>query len=211
MDTYQSDKVFSSIDQYNRYAFSNQPQIIVWNMAQFATALIQQIDDKDAAIAQATALVHAMPALIEGAWLRRFGAKIGLPDPTADDMPLIESLLALMQAEQADFTNTFRALIDGDARDQFTDPSAFNTWETTWRARLNGADPAPVMRAANPAFIPRNHRIEQMIEAAVAADFAPFHRLMQVLASPFDDQPDHADLSRPPTEREVVPATFCGT
>jgi uncharacterized protein YdiU (UPF0061 family) len=67
------------------------------------------------------------------------------------------------------------------------------------------------MRAANPAFIPRNHRVEQMIEAAVAGDYAPFERLLDVLARPYTDQPDADDLKRPPTPAEVVENTFCGT
>ncbi len=211
MDIYQSDKVFSSIDQYGRYAFSNQPKIIVWNMAQFATALIQQMDDKEAAVEQATELVHAMPQQIETAWIARFGAKLGLSDASAEDLPLIESLLALMEREQADFTNTFRALGTNTARDQFLTPTAFDTWQNQWKARIGDGDPAEVMQSANPAFIPRNHRIEQMIEAAVAGDMAPFERLLDVLSRPYDDQPSHTDLQNPPTDNEIVPATFCGT
>ncbi|MEP4198079.1 MAG: protein adenylyltransferase SelO [Aliishimia sp.] len=211
LDTYQSDKVMSSIDQYGRYAFSNQPKIIVWNMAQFATALIQQMDDKDAAIEQATELVHAMPDQIESAWLRRFGAKIGLGNADINDLPLIEDLLARMQDGRADFTNTFRALNTPNARNQFLDPQAFDAWEVQWRARLGEADPTAIMNAANPVLIPRNHRIEHMIQAAVADDFEPFERLIDAFSQPYDLQDEYVDLQRPPTEQEVVPATFCGT
>ena len=100
----------------------------------------------------------------------------------------------------------------GTARDQFLAPEAFDTWEAGWRARLaREAAPLDVLTAANPAFIPRNHRIEQMIQAAVKGDFAPFNRLLEVLAQPFDDQPDAQDLKRPPEPSEVVQQTFCGT
>ena len=212
MDSYHPNTVYSSIDRMGRYAYSNQPEIAVWNLAQLATALIQQIEDKQAAVEEATEIVHAMPDLMQQHWLRRFRAKIGLTTEEDGDLALISDLLTRMAQNQADFTNTFRALGGDAARDQFTDPAAFDGWAEGWRARLTReADPAAVMHAANPAFIPRNHRIEQMIQAAVQGDFAPFHRLNAVLARPFDDQPDAADLMRPPTQDEVVHATFCGT
>ncbi|WP_170402616.1 protein adenylyltransferase SelO [Ruegeria arenilitoris] len=212
MDSYHPNTVYSSIDRMGRYAYSNQPEIAVWNLAQLATALIQQIEDKQAAVEGATEIVHAMPDLMQQHWLRRFRAKIGLTTEEDGDLALISDLLTRMAQNQADFTNTFRALGGDAARDQFTDPAAFDSWAEGWRARLTReADPAAVMRAANPAFIPRNHRVEQMIQAAVQGDYAPFHRLNAVLARPYDDQPDAADLRRPPTQDEVVHATFCGT
>jgi uncharacterized protein YdiU (UPF0061 family) len=168
--------------------------------------------DGDAAIEEFTALVHAMPDRIEDAWRAAFGAKIGIAEPTPDDMALAGELLARMAAGRADFTNTFRALATGHARDQFLDPAAFDSWAEGWRARLaREADPITVMRAANPAVIPRNHRIEQMIEAGISGDFNLFKRLLDVLSRPFDDHPEAADLMRPPAPSEVVPQTFCGT
>ncbi len=212
LDTYEANKVYSSIDQMGRYAYGNQPRIVVWNMAQFATALLQQLPDPEKAVAEASEIVHAMPALLETAWLKRMGQKIGLKNAGTEDAALIEDLLTKMQTNKADFTNTFRALADGTARDQFLDPTAFDDWSTTWKARLEAETDAETrMRASNPAFIPRNHRVEEMIAAAVAEDYGPFERLMTVLSRPFDDQPEHADLQRAPTDAEVVPATFCGT
>ena len=208
MDAYDEGRVFSSIDRMGRYAYGNQPRIAVWNMAQLATSLIQLFDDKDQAIIDATAIVHAMPAQLQTAWLRRFGAKVGLDDPTPGDQALIEELLTMMQTQGADFTNVFAALGHDTARDQFTDRAAFDDWHARWAARI-GADAPDIMAAANPQIIPRNHRIEAMIEAAVAGDMAPFERLMGALRSPFDLQDD--DLRRPPTTAEIVPATFCGT
>ncbi|EEX10553.1 hypothetical protein SL1157_2613 [Ruegeria lacuscaerulensis ITI-1157] len=212
MDSYHPNTVYSSIDRMGRYAYSNQPEIAVWNLAQLATALIQQIEDRQAAVEEATEIVHAMPDLLQQHWLLRFRAKIGPTTEEYGDLALISDLLTRMAQNQADFTNTFHALGGDAARDQFTDPTAFDSWAEGWRARLTReADPLAVMRAANPAFIPRNHRIEQMIQAAVQGDYAPFHRLNAVLARPYDDQPDAADLRRPPTQDEVVHATFCGT
>ncbi|WP_415403082.1 protein adenylyltransferase SelO [Tateyamaria sp. SN3-11] len=208
MDAYHEGRVFSSIDQMGRYAFGNQPRIAVWNMAQLATALIQLFDDKERAVEEATAIVHAMPGQLQTAWLRRFGAKIGLAEATPEDQPLIEDLLAMMQAQSADFTNGFAALGTETARDQFTDRAAFDAWEVRWKARL--PDTA-LMARTNPQIIPRNHRIEAMIDAAVAGDMAPFTRLMDALAAPYNLPDTYDDLRRPPTEDEIVPATFCGT
>jgi len=212
MDTYHPETVFSSIDAHGRYAYDNQARVIVWNMAQFATALVPLMPDQDAAIEQFTALVHAMPERIEAERQRAFCAKIGIAEPKDGDAALADDLLARMAAGRADFTNTFRALVEGGARDQFLDPASFDDWEEGWRARLaREAAPEAVMRAANPSVIPRNHRVEQMIEAAVTGDYAPFERLLEVLARPYHDHPEAAELRRPPAAAEVVRATFCGT
>lgn len=210
MDAFHQNRVFSSIDSQGRYAFGAQPGIAVWNMAQLATSLVQLFDDRDAAVEEATEIVHAMPKLLEENWLNRFAAKIGISAPEKGDTELIEELLGLMQTDGADFTNSFRALCRKAARDQFTNRDAFDLWHGKWQSRIEGLpDTQPVMQAANPALIPRNHRIEQMIEAAVAGDMAPFERLMRALATPYVET--DADLSRPPSAQEIVPATFCGT
>ncbi|MES0824125.1 protein adenylyltransferase SelO [Ruegeria sp. SCP11] len=212
MDRYHPNTVYSSIDRMGRYAYSNQPDIAVWNLAQLATALIQQLDDPESAVQEATEIVHAMPGLIQQEWLKHFRAKIGLITEEKGDEALITDLLTRMAHNSADFTNTFRALGGDNARDQFLDPEAYDEWAKGWRARQEREqDPQAVMKAVNPAFIPRNHRIEQMIQAAVQGDYAPFHRLNAVLAHPYEDQPEASDLTHPPTEKEVVHATFCGT
>ncbi|WP_282168740.1 protein adenylyltransferase SelO [Ruegeria atlantica] len=212
MDSYHPNTVYSSIDRMGRYAYSSQPEIAVWNVAQLATALIQQMEDKDAAVEEATGIVHAMPAQLQESWLKRFRAKIGLVTEEEGDLELISDLLTRMAQNQADFTNTFRALGSDAARDQFTNPAAYDEWSEGWNARLGREqDPSTVMSAANPAFIPRNHRVEQMIQSAVQGDYEPFQRLNTVLARPYEDQSDTDDLKRPPSETEVVHATFCGT
>ena len=212
LDTYHPDTVFSSIDHHGRYAYSNQPDIIVWNLAQLATSLIQIMPDRDAAVQEATEIVHAMPSLIQSHWLRLFRAKIGLTSEKDGDLDLISDLLARMADEKADFTNTFRALATGAARDQFTDPTSYDAWHANWQSRLQAEPNAIItMRSANPTLIPRNHRIEQLIEAAVAGDLAPLHRLHAALLNPYEDNETVADLTRPPLSSEIVPATFCGT
>ncbi|WP_299023564.1 YdiU family protein [uncultured Sulfitobacter sp.] len=210
MDDFHMGRVFSSIDQQGRYAYGNQPNMAIWNMAQLATALIQLSQDKDAGVEEATAIIHAMPDQIEAAWLARFAAKIGITTATETDRELIQALLDLMQTDGADFTNTFRALPTATARDQFTDRDAFDAWAQTHTARIaSEPDPTATMNTVNPAVIPRNHRIEEMIEAATTGDMAPFERLSTAFATPYTLT--DTDLANPPSEAEIVPATFCGT
>lgn len=214
MDSYDPETVFSSIDRFGRYGYSAQADIIVWNMAQLATSLVPLLPDTDAAVARFTEQVHDMPRQIRAAWLACFGAKVGLQDPQPEDYGLIAGLLQMMQQSGSDFTNTFRSLADDPETldEHITDRDEAREWRSRWRERL--ADQAAsqnIMRKANPIFIPRNHRIEEMINSAVAGDDAPFHRMLDVLSRPFEDRPDALDLKRPPLPDEQVHATFCGT
>tara|TARA_R110002110_G_scaffold30377_18_gene107693 strand:+ start:369 stop:1778 length:1410 start_codon:yes stop_codon:yes gene_type:complete len=210
MDGFHQARVFSSIDQQGRYAYGNQPGIAVWNMAQLATSLVQLSDTKQAAVEEATEIIHAMPDQIEAAWRSKFSAKIGISTAQDGDQALVEDLLALMQVSGADFTNTFRALGDGTAGDQFLNREAFDPWFARWQERIETEpDAKATLASANPSVIPRNHRIEEMIAAAVAGDMAPFERLMAACATPY--QRTDAALERPPTSDEIVPATYCGT
>ena len=212
MDEFHPLMVFSSIDQQGRYAFMRQAEIIVWNMAQLATALVPLMPDADAAVEDFTKAVHAMAPRLDRLWTEALGRKIGIAGAAEEDRALAARLLKLMAEQGADFTNSFAALTEGTARDQFTDRAAFDLWARDWEARLaRESDPRAVMRAANPVLIPRNHRIEEMISAAVEGDMTPFARLMQALAHPFEDREEFADLRRPPAEAERVQRTFCGT
>lgn len=210
MDTYHPDTLFSSIDRQGRYAYSNQPAIGAWNLAQFASCLIPLMGDEDRAVAEATQAVHGFMDVYERHWLAAFRAKLGLLGEEESDRDLIEALLAIMTTSAADFTNTFRALGQGNARDQFVDPGAFDAWRPAWEAR-RAPNFASLIAATNPAIIPRNHRIQQAIDASVAGDDAPFHRLNTALKTPFYLAKDDADLARPPLESEQVLQTFCGT
>jgi uncharacterized protein YdiU (UPF0061 family) len=224
LDAYHPDTVFSSIDSHGRYAYANQPQIAVWNLAQLASALLPLIDDDQArAVARATEAVHRFAPLFEAAWLEVFGRKLGLAAPGEADAALIGDLLGAMAANLADFTRTFRALAhlcdapggDEPARAEFADPTVFDAWAARWRARLAGDGRPPAdwqadMRRANPALIPRNHRIEEAITAAVGGDLAPFERLVAALAAPWEDRPEDADLRAAPATEEAVRRTFCG-
>ncbi|MCL3883432.1 protein adenylyltransferase SelO [Marivita sp. GX14005] len=212
MDSYHPATVYSSIDRFGRYSYAAQADIIVWNMAQLASALLGLMPDPEAAVEPFTAQIHTMPEMIRSEWLKRFAAKIGISDPRAEDAQLITDLLALMEASETDFTNTFRGLIDGSARGLFADPTGFDQWSELWQKRLETEpDAASMMAQANPVLIPRNHRIEEMIAAAVEGDDTLFHRLNAAYAAPFEANEADADLRQPPRPEEVVTATFCGT
>jgi uncharacterized protein YdiU (UPF0061 family) len=212
MDAFASDRVFSSIDRGARYSYANQPDIAIWNMAQLATALVPLMPDTDVAIENFTAMLHVMKDALRAEWLSVFAAKLGISDVQDGDGDLIAELLDMMESGGSDFTNTFSALSVGSALDHIADRTAYRTWEQKWQRRIASEnDPSKLMHSKNPVSIPRNHQIEAMIQSAVAGDFAPFHRLNTALQSPFTNVPENADLKRPPTEQEIVPATFCGT
>ena len=213
MDGYRPDQVFSSIDAHGRYAWNEQPNIAVWNLAQLASCLVPLMGNDDAAVAEATRIVHGFPVLYQAEWLRVFGAKLGIAQSRPEDRELIERLLSLMAAERADFTRVFAGLSDGTARDEFIDREAWDRWSRDWQDRIGGDEQAAqVMARANPRRIPRNHRIEQAIAAARdEGDFTLFHRLDAALRQPFQDRPDWDDLAVAPAADEIVQRTFCGT
>jgi uncharacterized protein YdiU (UPF0061 family) len=217
--------VFSSIDEQGRYAYANQPRIMLWNLTRLAECLLPLFsDDKDKAIEQAQLMLAAFPEKFTAAYQAGLRQKIGLSTEQDGDEALVQDLLDAMAKTQADFTLTFRRLSDaaGDpaadtVRDQFTDPIAYDEWAARWRQRLGSepqtpAERAGMMRTVNPAIIPRNHRIEAVIQAAVGRDdFAPFEELVAVLAKPYEEQPAFADYANPPEPDQRVLQTFCGT
>ena len=207
LDVYHPDTVFSSIDQFGRYAYARQPEVAVWNLAQFATCLLPLMGEREAAVAAATEAVHQFSPLFAQEWLALFGRKIGLNRAREGDRALIEAFLDGLAQSRTDFTNGFRDLLQNQVPDAMTD------WKSDWQIRLQreNGDANAIMRAANPAYIPRNHRIETMIKAAVAGEFALFEKLNIILARPYEDQPDALDYRQPPTPDEVVQQTFCGT
>ena len=209
MDAYDAESVFSAIDRQGRYAYQNQPRIAVWNLAQFATSLILLMPDQDAAIEEFTTIINSFPAHYEAEWIAAFGAKLGFADPSEDDRDLITDLLAQMQQDGADFTNTFANLAGPNAQDQFTDRDVFGAWSARWQAR--GYD-AGIMAAANPVIIPRNHQVEAAIVAGTDGDFAPFHALLAAVTQPFAPVTDAtAAFARAPAMDERITQTFCGT
>jgi uncharacterized protein YdiU (UPF0061 family) len=223
MDAFDPGTVFSSIDHGGRYAYDNQPPIAQWNLARLAEAMLPLLDDEvDTAQAMAVDVLQSFPDRYQEHWSRGMGAKVGLTDGGAEAGALIDDLLALMHAQHVDFTSCFRALSSaarGDAapaRSLFTEPGAFDAWSERWLAlpsfpTRDSKETAEAMDRVNPAYIPRNHLVEEALTEATGGDMAPFRRLLDVLAQPFDE--------RPGLERYAAPAppgfgpylTFCGT
>ncbi len=221
IDHYDPDALFSSIDQNGRYAFSNQPLIAQWNLARLAETLVPLIDaDQDAAVRLVSEVLETFPSQFEGHRMAAMRAKLGLRTEHDGDAILIKRLLDLLQLQTVDYTVAFRALStvqgEGEFLEMFTGKAA-ERWIVDWCSRLaergeDGATAQAAMQTVNPAYIPRNHRIEQAIRAAEDhGDFVPFNVLVDVLAKPFDDQPEHADFQTPPLMDERVTKTFCGT
>jgi uncharacterized protein YdiU (UPF0061 family) len=218
MNTYRPDTVFSSIDHAGRYAYGNQPAIAQWNLARFAETLLPLVDsDHEKAIAVATEALGEYPALFERYWLAGMRKKLGLQSDEAGDVELIGSLLEWMQNSRADFTNTFRDLSSEEplAGAPYRDPD-FQAWHSRWQLRLSrDGRPTPlaytVMRAVNPAVIPRNHRVEEALSAAEDRDdLSVLHRLLAALASPYEAGADSAQYQDPPPD-DCNYRTFCGT
>ena len=229
LDGYAPGTVFSSIDEQGRYAYGNQPRIAAWNLGRFAEALLPLLgDDEDSAVAAAEAALRAFAPRFEKAYLGAMGEKLGLTLVGDDDTRLLEDWLGLLEAEGADFTLAFRALTHavGDASreagvktllggDGALHPR-FDAWAVRWRARLAGepggaAAGAERMRGANPAYVPRNHRVEEALAAAMGGELGPFEELLGVLERPFEEQEGKEGYAKAPREEERVRATFCGT
>jgi uncharacterized protein YdiU (UPF0061 family) len=209
-----------------RYAYGNQPRIAQWNLARLAETLLPLLaEDEDAAVKEAQEAIDAFPTGFETAYAAGLSRKLGLFQPRPDDLSLAQDLLERMARNGVDFTLIFRRLCDaatspnGDAgiRELFTDPSSFDDWAARWRHRLaeeggEANERRTAMRAANPAFIPRNHLVEEAISAAVNDGyFAPFESLVTALSMPYEDQPTFGCYVDPPRPDQVVHQTFCGT
>ncbi|NYD89097.1 protein adenylyltransferase SelO [Sphingomonas melonis] len=224
MDAYDPATVFSSIDRTGRYAYGNQPRIAHWNLTRFAETLLPLLaDQQDTAIEDAQDALAGFGPAFETAYFDGLRRKIGLASDEPGDINLIDDVLTRLKDNTVDFTLFFRNLgsaaigQDEPVRALFIDPTAFDGWAAAWRLRLSRETRDAESRRAsmdrvNPAFIPRNHQVEAMIETAVQRnDFSPFHRLLDILSRPFDDQLDAKTFAEPPLPHERVAATFCGT
>jgi uncharacterized protein YdiU (UPF0061 family) len=235
LEAYDPQAVFSSIDSQGRYAYGNQPGIAQWNLARLAEALLPLIVEDaseaaaDRAVAEATAVIQAFPDLYQAALLRGQRAKLGLADTAAandaTDAALARDWLALLQAQQVDFTLGWRRLADAAGGDEaplqalFAQAQALQEWLILWRQRCaeEGAVAPPAraehMRRASPWIIPRNQRVEEALQAASReGDMAPFERLLAALRDPWQELPANAAFAEPaPAAVTACYRTFCGT
>lgn len=219
MDTYDPDTVFSSIDHYGRYRYCNQPLIAQWNLARFAETLLPLLHtEPKEAVAWAENALHAFTDRFQNYWLSGMRKKLGLFNEEASDRQLIEDLLNWMHAHRADYTNSFRTLsLQATPDANFLHDPEFAAWYTRWQERLaRQSEPRELslrlMQAHNPAIIPRNHRVEEALQAASKqGDFRLLHRLLAALTNPYVNSPESDDYTIPPTSEERVYRTFCGT
>ncbi|MEC8052262.1 MAG: YdiU family protein [Myxococcota bacterium] len=223
VDRYAADTVFSSIDHGGRYAFGNQPWIARWNLARFAEALLPLIDaDQEKAIKIAEERLEQFRTWMNDAWADMMRAKLGLPGREDEDLKLAMDLLGLMEEAKVDYTNTFRALSGAAPLPTALDKeiAGWDDWKTRWDkrcGRTSGGELSPEtrerMRRANPAVIPRNHRVEEALEAAVqSGDLEPFNRLLEAVQNPYEERPELAPYQSLPSEEVACNfKTFCGT
>ncbi len=224
LDDYDPRKKFSSIDKQGRYAFAMQPRIMQWNLTRLAESLLPLVStDEEEAIRLVTADLEAYGEKFDAAYTRVLRAKLGLGLEEDGDRALADDLMERLATNHVDFTLFFRRLAtfaenenDESVAALFENPGAFNDWAESWRKRLakesvSPSERAKAMRRVNPAFIPRNHRVEEVIAAAIGKeDFGPFEKLVEVLARPYEDQPENAAFAdAPAVKRNYV--TFCGT
>jgi len=215
MDAYDPATVFSSIDRHGRYAYGQQPSIAQWNLARLAEALLPLLHEHEArAIEIANEAIASFEPRFQRHWLAGMRAKLGLFTAESDDAALIQALLDWMQRTNADFTNTFGAMSGASAATLSPDP-AYLDWHRRWQSRLSrqpqsAHEVAAQMQRHNPAVIPRNHKVEEALAAALEKeDLSVMQRLLAVLAQPYQHAQDHAAFCAPSDAASY--RTFCGT
>ena len=217
MDEFDPATVYSSIDENGRYAYANQPVVAEWNLTRLAEALLPLFDDdEERAVALAQDALGAFRQQYSAAWLAGMKAKVGLDSNLADDVasPLIDELLALLQEGRVDYTSFFRRLgaaargKDEPARNMFPEPDAFPAWAERWQALHPDAD---MMDRVNPAYVPRNHLVEEALDAATDGDLEPLRRLLEVVTDPFNERPGVERYAAAAPESFGPYRTFCGT
>ena len=222
MDTFDSAALYSSIDHQCRYAYRNQPAIAHWNLSCLAQTLLPLFNaDEDKAVEIAQNSLNEFPDLYQKEYRAVFSSKLGLTTLQADDETLIQDFLDLLQNNRSDFTLAFRRLgelpIDGnEIKSLFNFPDSFVDWISRWQSRCSQESISAEARhqqimSTNPAFIPRNHLVEEAIQPAYSGDFSLFHRLNRRLAKPFEYDAADQILATPPKPEQIVQQTFCGT
>lgn len=219
MDIYNPKTVFSSIDRQGRYAYENQPNIAAWNLARLAESLLPLIhEDPDEAVQQAQEAMAAYPVTYENYWLTGMGNKLGIFNIEKEDISLIENLLELMEKYEVDYTNTFRLLtLDKVEETELFGKNGFEQWYEKWKTRLENQQVSEefikqLMQKSNPVVIPRNHRVEEALDAAVNnEDYSVLNNLLSVISHPYDYKADYMDYTTLPPDTSGPYKTFCGT
>ena len=216
LDAYDPSAVFSSIDTGGRYAFGSQPSVAQWNLARFAEALLPIVADEESdALAALTPRLEDFPGEFNDAWLGLMAAKLGISSEAENLIDLVTGLHGYLEASRVDFTSFFRQLAHaarGDrsqVRDHTLELERLDAWLEEWLAHSPDAD---AMDAVNPVHIPRNHLVEEALDAAYRGDLAPFEQLLSAVRSPYQPIKGGERYAEPaPEEFNQGFRTFCGT
>ncbi|WP_223702387.1 protein adenylyltransferase SelO [Sutcliffiella deserti] len=219
MDVYDPATVFSSIDREGRYAYGNQPYIGGWNLARFAESLVPLLHDtQEKAVEMAQDALSDYSRLYKSSWLKGMRAKLGLINEEEQDEALIQDLLGMMKKYGADYTNTFRWLsFDKQKKSVLFGTEEFTKWFEQWQARLgrqenSQASSKQLMQNSNPAVIPRNHLVEEALDAAVEeGDYSVMESLLDVLSKPYAHELDEGKYCSEPPDSNRPYQTYCGT
>lgn len=215
MDHFNFNQVYSYIDRNGRYAYGNQPKILLWNLYRLADCLIPLIDkDEKVAIEILNKELSQIPLILQREINTRFAKKLGLVYQEGEE-DIIQAFLEYLQESNLDFTLSFRNLLkifDEEASLFFIKSDSFNKFKTIWRQKIKeGRVDKALMEKVNPTFIPRNHHIEAAIRAALNDDYSIFHEINEVLKNPYQEQEKFIKYSLPPEENQKIKNTFCGT
>jgi len=217
MDIYDPKTVFSSIDQMGRYAYCNQPVITKWNLSRFAECLIPLIDkDQNKSIEIATEMINSFEKKYEEKWLNMMRDKLGLFGVDEKDKFLILDLLTWMHQKKVDYTNTFCHLMNENTKeDKNYGDKDFQNWKMRWNERLKTNNNTPkkylkLMKTVNPFIIPRNHKVEEVLQAAEKNNLKPINLLIELLKDPYSNKKNIIDYQIPSNSDEKY-QTFCGT
>ena len=214
MNGYNLNTVFSSIDLQGRYSYGNQPNIIHWNILRLAESLISLIDeDEKKAVSQIETKISDISSQISSKWLSMMFQKIGIEEAEPKDEQIVHELLKWMQANKADFNNTFCYLMEQPyVDDQIFESDSFKQWKNNWDLRVTKEkNYLDVMKKANPIFIPRNHLVEDALVEADKGKIDKFNSLIEVLSDPYTFQSKYDEYYRTPDVDETNYKTFCGT
>ena len=217
MDYYDPKTVFSSIDEYGRYAYDNQPKITKWNIARFAECLIPLIDkDEETAVKLATETINNFENIYNTRWLNMMRDKLGLFGEDKDDKRLISDLLDWMKINKADFTNTFCYLMNIKLGDNtIYHNQEFTNWLELWHKRLKlnnqNNNHLELMKSVNPVVIPRNHKIEEALKTASEGNLKSFNEFLEILQTPYGNKNNVLDFQQPAPITNEKYQTFCGT
>jgi uncharacterized protein YdiU (UPF0061 family) len=229
MEAYDPETVFSSIDTHGRYAFGNQPGIAQWNLARLAETLLPLFhSDDEQAVAAATRVLDGFGERFSALWLNLHRLKLGLRNDSADDdadRALVNELLQLMHEHRVDFTLGFRRLssvLRGVPKDWLAlwgdSQAAIGDWLARWQQRVDtqgesAVEVAARMDATNPLFIPRNHLVENALDAATeSSDLRAFERLLAIVTDPYTERNEDTRAALPGTPEQTQGyRTFCGT